>query len=228
MGYIRCLKNTAFKVFGLFPKQSFSLISKAKLMRVMFIIGWLLVFLAGVIFHFGPGQEKLKLDQISATLKQARQSAAENEWALAVDQFDQALAMLPDDRKRDQYVVRLEKAKAQMLAAQLPDANEALTGLLEEVEASDAADEQLKADTRVALANSQYYLTWLMRLEGLPKAEWEKEIESARQNYRIVEERSEALGNEKLVKQTQEDLESAIRLARMDLKDLQGLPLPSQ
>jgi hypothetical protein len=26
----------------------------------------------------------------------------------------------------------------------------------------------------------------------------------------------------------EEDLESAVRLARMDLKDLQGLPLPSQ
>ena len=35
-------------------------------------------------------------------------------------------------------------------------------------------------------------------------------------------------GNEQNAKRHQEDLESVIKLARMDLSDLQGLPLPSQ
>ena len=35
-------------------------------------------------------------------------------------------------------------------------------------------------------------------------------------------------GDETSTKKNQEDLEAAIRLARMDLSELQGLPLPSQ
>ena len=46
-----------------------------------------------------------------------------------------------------------------------------------------------------------------------------------RQTYKLLaqEERDDA---KKLA--LQEDLESSIRLARMDLSELQGLPLPSQ
>ena len=36
------------------------------------------------------------------------------------------------------------------------------------------------------------------------------------------------LGDDKLMKTSLEDLESSIRLARMDLSELQALPLPSQ
>ena len=38
----------------------------------------------------------------------------------------------------------------------------------------------------------------------------------------------ESDGDEALLRRGQEDLESAIRLARMNLSELQGLPLPSQ
>jgi hypothetical protein len=64
-------------------------------------------------------------------------------------------------------------------------------------------------------------MTWLMRLEGLPQEEWEPEIESARQHFRQLAEKGTG-GKERY----QEKLESAIRLARMDLTDLQGQPLP--
>ena len=58
-------------------------------------------------------------------------------------------------------------------------------------------------------------------MEGLPQEEWEPEIESSRQHFRLLAEKSSADKNG-----YQEKLESAIRLARMDLTELQGLPLP--
>ncbi len=63
-----------------------------------------------------------------------------------------------------------------------------------------------------------------MRLEGAPREEWEPRIESARQTFKQLA--GDASGAAR--QEAQEDLESAIRLARMDLSELQGLPLPSQ
>jgi hypothetical protein len=67
-----------------------------------------------------------------------------------------------------------------------------------------------------------------MRLEGQPAEVWEPEIEGARQNYRLLAEQAAARGDAGALKKNQEDLESSIRLARMELSELQGLPLPSQ
>jgi hypothetical protein len=78
------------------------------------------------------------------------------------------------------------------------------------------------------MANSQYYITWLMRLEGHTQEVWEPEIETARQTYKLLAEQAQAKGDTTAVKKHTEDLEAAIRLARMDLGELQGLPLPSQ
>jgi hypothetical protein len=115
-----------------------------------------------------------------------------------------------------------------MLVEQLPVAHEELKGLVDDLTADPTADPKLLAEAQSALANSQYYLTWLMRLEGKPPEEWEPEIESARQTWRRLAEQAAADGQETEAQRCREDLEAAIRLARMDLKELQGLPLPSQ
>jgi hypothetical protein len=67
-----------------------------------------------------------------------------------------------------------------------------------------------------------------MRLEGAPREEWEPEIEASRQNYKLLAEDKSLSRDGELVSLAAENLESAIRLERMSLSDLQGLPLPSQ
>jgi hypothetical protein len=103
-----------------------------------------------------------------------------------------------------------------------------LKNLVDELKEDDRADSHLLAEARDALSNSQYYMTWLMRLEGQPRELWEPEIDAARQTYRLLAEQADAKGNAESAKKHREDLESTIRLARMDLSELQGLPLPSQ
>ena len=197
-------------------------------MRVILIVAWLFVGLAGTIYHFGPGKEKTKLDRVDATYQVAQEHLAQKEWAKGVEQLDEVMALLPADQPQRMQELRLEKAKAQMLSKQLPEARDSLDQLFTELSEDANASPELLAQTRSALANSQYYMTWLMRLEGLPKTVWEPEIESARQHYRHLAENCCSYNLPELAEQSGEDLESSIRLARMDLKELQGLPLPSQ
>lgn len=197
-------------------------------MRTLALLGWLTIPVMLGAYHYGPGQERARLDGVAVVLERAERQAAEEDFDAAIRSYDEALAGLPSDRVAEARRVRLEKAKAQMLARQLPEANAELKGLVDELDADDSADATLRDDALATLANSQYYMTWLMRLEGLPREEWEPEIEGARQSYRLLARRAADRGDSTLAGRHQEDLESAIRLARMEPGDLQGLALPKQ
>ena len=122
----------------------------------------------------------------------------------------------------------LERSKCRMFLSELPEATGDLQGLVDEMLEDDGADPALLSDARHTLANAQYYMTWLMRLEGRARDEWEPRIEASRQTFRLLAEQAQQRGDETLRGKALEDLESAVRLARMDLTELQGLPLPSQ
>jgi hypothetical protein len=197
-------------------------------MRTLFLAGWLLVPVGFGIWHYGPGQERVRLDDVAGLLARADRHAAAGEWAEAVELYDEALRQLPEGRVAEARRVRVERAKARLLAHQLPAAHADLKDLCAELQADPGADPGLLAEARSALAQSQYYMTWLMRLEGLPEESWGPEIEAARQTYRLLAEQADAAGDEAVTRSSCEDLEAAVRLARMDLSELQGLPLPSQ
>ena len=197
-------------------------------MRILLIVSWLFVGLGGVIYHYGPGQEKMELERINSMMQEARASLQSEDWGTAVEQFDAVLAELPADKKSESEGLILEKAKAQMMAAQLPQAREALQTLLDDVRQDQEADPRFVAEVQSTLANSQYYMTWLMRLEGRPEEEWRPEIEAARQHYTQIAKEAEDLGDGELASRSAEYLESSIRLARMELRQLQALPLPNQ
>ncbi len=197
-------------------------------MRTLALLSWLMIPVLVGAYHYGPGQDRLRLDDVSTVLSQAERQAADEDYAAAVRTYEQALTMLPADRVAESRRVRLERAKAQMLARLLPEANADLTTLVDEISSDNSPDPKLLADAREVLANSQYYLTWLMRLEGLPRAEWEPLIEGARQTYRLLAQQAEDQGDAKALERHEEDLESAIRLARMEPGDLQGLAIPKQ
>jgi hypothetical protein len=196
-------------------------------MRKPLLFAWVLLPIGAWAFHEGPGQDLMALDDAGRLLRRAHAQASAEEWAAAVDLYQEAIKILPKDRRAETWRARLELDKARMLCHKLPVAHADLKSLVDEIAADPSADPGLLADARSALASSQYYMTWLMRLEGLPREKWEPEVEAARQGYRRLAEQAEAAGDPK-AKRHREDLESAVRLARMELKDLQGLPLPSQ
>jgi tetratricopeptide (TPR) repeat protein len=197
-------------------------------MRKLALFGWLVVPLLAGAYHYGPGQDRLRLDDVARTLALADQQAEAGRYEAAIGSYDQALAKLPAGHLAETRQIRVERARAQMLNHQLPEANADLTALVEEMQADKASDPAVLAGARAAHASSQYYLTWLMKLEGLPREDWEPDIEGARQTYRMLAEDAEQAGDQPTAGKRREDLESAIRLARMDPGDLQGKPLPKQ
>lgn len=197
-------------------------------MRIFLLLVWLLIPIVAVAYHLGPGQERQTLDNVAAILADVKQHAARQQWNEVVEKCDSALAKLPKDRLAESRQLVLERAKARMLAKQLPVAHEELRGLVDDLSADPSADPKLLEEAQASLANARYYLTWLMRLEGKPAEEWEPEIEASRQTWRMLAEQAAADGDEVEAKRYREDLESTIRLARMELTELQGLPLPSQ
>lgn len=207
-------------------------------MRKLLLSLWLLVPVAGASYHFGPGQDRLLLDEAARLIAKAEEHAtlasglsitgdedgARGEWALAEQAYEAALKSLPADRTAERRRLRLEHAKCRMFVSELPGANEELMTLVDELTDDAAADPDVLREARLAYANSQYYMTWLSRLEGAGREEWEPRIESARQTLKLLAE--DARGDERI--RIQEDLEASVRLARMELDELQGLPLPSQ
>ncbi|MEE2642700.1 MAG: hypothetical protein VX768_18875 [Planctomycetota bacterium] len=200
-------------------------------MRRILIAAWCFVPVLFLGFHYGaPGKRLQTLDQVDHLVRQAKHSAGENDWEAAVDRYEAALALVPKEMTTESRQLLLEKCKAQMLAKQLPQAHANLQGLLDDMlaEPEEQRDRDLLIETRSSLANSQYYMTWLMRLEGEPEERWRPEIESARQHYKLLAEEVRETGDAEQSEKFVEDLESSIKLARMDLAELQGLPLPSQ
>jgi len=211
-------------------------------MRQLLLFGWLLLPVAAGAYHFGPGQIALRADQAADSAHEAAElaaearriqvldgdSAARGTFAAACEAYERALQELPPGNEAQSRALRLELAKARMFVSQLPEAHRDLLGLVDELEADPKADAKTMSEARAALANAQYYRTWLMRLEGAPRDEWEPEIEASRQNYRLVAETAAARGDIEVARASEQDLEASVRLARMELSDLQGLPLPSQ
>jgi hypothetical protein len=209
-------------------------------MRKTFLIVWLLLPAAAAAYHWGPGQDRLRSDAAASAVERAREAvrlaaacgadedSAREHWSTAEAAWSEALQSLPPGSERAARALRLEQSKAAMQVGKLPEARQELRALVEELEADPSADVALAADARRTLANAQYYMTWLMRLEGAARDEWEPEIEASRQNYRLAAEQAAERGDVLLAQASREDLESSIRLARMELKDLQGLPLPSK
>lgn len=210
-------------------------------MRKLFLFLWLLLPVGAAAYHYGPGQEHLRADHAAAAAACARDAAelarevaaaqgddaARAHWAQAEEAFTEALEALPGALVDEGRRLRLERAVAMMQVSKLPDARRDLLALVDELEADPQADAELLADARSTLGNAQYYTTWLLRLEGEPRDVWEPEIEAARQNYKLVAVRAEAAGDGERARVEGENLAAALKLARMDLTELQGLPLPS-
>ena len=197
-------------------------------MKILVLTLWCLVPLGLLAYHYGPGQTELKLDAAAAVLGDAKAKADSGAWKEAVAGYEDSLASLPKDRLEESRRIRLELAKARMEASELPKAREELAALAEELGQDPDAHAGLRDETLATLASSRFYMTYLMKLEGLPDSEWEPEIEAARQEQKLLVQRATEAGDTKAAGRHADDLESVIRLARMDPEELYGKAIPKQ
>jgi hypothetical protein len=193
--------------------------------KLLFSI-WLLVPVMLLAYHYGPGQAALGRDRAAALARQAVEREQSQDWAGALDAYRQSLAALPVDDPAARFKLRLAAANARMYVGELPEAMQDLDGLLGEMLKGDAPAPAVR-EVRSTLAGAQYYAAWLMRLENAPTEEWTEQAENARQNFRLLAEQTQ-MGDADAAQDYQMNLEAVIRLQRMDLSELQGLPLPKK
>ncbi len=197
-------------------------------MRTTLLVLWLLLPIGGYAYHEGPGQDRQQLDEIDALLASAHDAALAKNFGKAVADLDEVLAKLPAEHVEIARHARLERAKAWMLTSKLPAARADLEALVDEMSGDEKAQPAQLAEARRSLANARYYVTWLMRLEGQPREVWEPEIEGARQQYRLLAEASTGADAAAAQKSSKQDLEAAVLLSRLEIQELQGLPIPGQ
>lgn len=198
-------------------------------MRNILLVTWLLLPIGAWAYHEGPGQDLEALEATDEVLVAAHEAAAAGRWGQAIAKYEEALTKLPKNpdaiAKTTTHRLQLELNKARMQHRGLPVAREELEVLVEQMADEKESDPALLREARQALARAQFFTTWLMRLEGYDRDVWEPEIEAARQNWRLLAEQA---GDGKEAATHQADLEAAIRLARLEIEDLQGLPLPGE
>lgn len=197
-------------------------------MKILILTLWCLVPLGLCAYHYGPGKDALILDETAVLLAETEEKVAAGKWAEAVEGYESALAGLPKSHVAEARRIRLELAKARMESGGLPEARTELAELAAELGEDPHADPLLLEETTATLATSRYFMTYLMKLEGLPDSEWEPEIEAARQERKLLVQLATARGDTKAAATHADDLEAAIRLARMEPEELYGKAIPKQ
>jgi hypothetical protein len=198
-------------------------------MRSLLMVLWLTLPALVGAYHFGPGQNAMKMDKAAELLSAAKTAAAAEDWSRAMAAYDAALAIVDAGEKPQlAQAIRLSKAQAQMFSGQLPEAAADLESLVTDLAADSKAESKTRSEAISSLANAKFYMTWLKRLEGLGEEEWQPDVENARQSYRQLAEEAEKDGDMASAKTYRDNLEGTIRLARMDVSELQGLPIPKQ
>ena len=192
--------------------------------KTILLYCWLLTPVALLAYHYGPGQNGMARDFAAQQIAIAQTAEQSEDWPAAMTAYSDALAKLPARDFAARWQLRLAHSKARMQSGELPEAIADMDGLLAEMEKGNASDAQVK-DVRSNLATAEYYAAWLMRLEGAAAAEWTVQSESARQHFRLLAE-DDLKADPTAAQSEQENLEATIRLERMDLTELQGLPLP--
>ena len=191
----------------------------------LFILLWALAPVALLAYHYGPGQAGLAREEAKASIRTALDFEAKKQWRQAIDAYNAALAALPDTETAKRQQLQLARANARIYVGELPEAMFEMEHLIDEP--AKGNDSALESKVRSSLASAQYYTGWLMRLELAEKKEWKEPLEKARQNFRLLAEQT-AKTDAKASEDHQKNLEAVVRLARMDLSEVQALPLPKK
>lgn len=135
--------------------------------RTILFTVWLLVPIALLAYHFGPGQARLGAERAAKKIAEARQLEAAEQWTDAAQAWAEALADTPAARTTQRLQIQLAQANARIYAGELPEAMDQMEKLLTEAQTG-KADAGVQREIRSSLASSRYYAAWLMRLEGAP------------------------------------------------------------
>jgi tetratricopeptide (TPR) repeat protein len=166
------------------------------------IVLWLLIPVALLSYHFGPGQRELAWREAGASYTAAAEYEQQQHWEQAIDAYGQALNTVPTTAEdvsaatlaRDQ--LRLAQLRAAFQLGKLDDTLTDTRQFVEHVESTHGAESSLAYDARDFLGRVHYQAMIALRLESAEKQVWMKHWELARQNFRFLAEHSPSNRNE--------------------------------
>lgn len=173
-----------------------------KALQKWLILVWLLIPVALVSYHFGPGQRELAWRDAAAYRAEAVKHEQNQHWEQAIAAYGQAVSAVPvtSDNASAATLARDQLRLAQLRAAfQLGKLDDTLTDtrqFVEHVEVTHGAESQLAYDARDFLGRVHYQAMIALRLESAAKQVWMKHWELSRQNFRFLAEHSLANRNE--------------------------------
>ena len=171
-----------------------------KQIKKALVVVWLLVPVALVSYHFGPGQEVLAWREASTLRDEARAAEQAGQWEQASAKYDEALAAVPPNDAADARQARDQLRLAQIGAAfqlgKLDDTLSDLRQFVEHVEATHGPESEVALDARDLLGRVHYQAMIALRLESAEEQAWMKHWELARQNFRFLAEHSSTRRNE--------------------------------
>jgi hypothetical protein len=171
-------------------------------MKKWLILIWLLIPVALVSYHFGPGQAALAYRQAQAQLADAQKLEQDGHFEEASDRYGETLAALPhsDEPSPDLAVrreqLRLAQVRARFQLGRLAETLDSLNVLIEEIEREHGANSDLANDARDLLGRVHYQAMVALRLESAEEAVWKKHWELARQNFRFLAEHTTGRRNQ--------------------------------
>ncbi|MAW76783.1 MAG: hypothetical protein CMJ95_05245 [Planctomycetes bacterium] len=192
--------------------------SKKKLLWTV----WAVVPALLAIWWFGPGQDLQARTRVASTVEQAMTAADGEDWKLAAELFGQAIGEAPANSPESNRWLRLRASHSEFMSGNTWNGISGMEEVLSEIKDTDP---ELARDARARIAAAQYFATWKLRLEGAKPEVWKPEAEKARQHFRLLAEDAEARGA-KETEDLKKNVESVIWLERLDLAELQSLPLP--
>lgn len=170
-------------------------------MKKWLILLWLLVPVALLTYHFGPGQAALAFRSAQMHTEQARQLEHELNWSDAIAAYDLALHKLPESTEtaaasslaRDQ--LRLAQIRARFQLGRLAETIDNLNTLVEDVERDHGSESPLGYDVRDFLGRVHFQAMVALRLEQAEDAVWRRHWELSRQNFRFLAEHTRGQRN---------------------------------
>ncbi|MCE9606290.1 MAG: hypothetical protein K8U03_15445 [Planctomycetia bacterium] len=173
----------------------------AKQIKKWLVLLWLLVPVALLSYHFGPGRQALAWQDAAKLRAKAGAAETAGHWEQAVAAYGEALSAVPssnDDASavamsRDQ--LRLSQIRAAFQLGKLADTIADLEQFVKQTEATHGPASPVTLDARDLLGRVHYQAMAALRLESAEKQVWMKHWELSRQNFRFLAEHSPASRN---------------------------------
>ena len=167
-------------------------------MRRWLILLWLLIPVALLSYHYGPGQDAIALAESREHYQRAIRYRAQGHYEEAIQSYGDSLSKLPADQRQTsalQHQLRLGQLQTQFEQGRLAECLSGLALLLSDVDRDLGNESKLAFEVRESLGRAHYQAMLALRLEAAEEDVWMRHWELSRQNYRFLAEHTPSSRN---------------------------------